>query len=514
MGILESMCNVGSYLNNKNYKMTLTSGKNKTGIESFIISAGHTSDKTKNIYSKDLMEECRTRNENVIGTNLVNVINCLPSLLKILEHYEISIQELYRLQLPTFYSAVCIFLQKFNIKNIANIDEHYDKIIKFRYDELCKDINIDDIDIIEKLIKTSNDKDLITVCTFVKNVFILQEKVINLYCLEVPHLLDDLRLLSKIECIDINKICFSHLKNILNSFFDDISYSISKVLKQNAFIFNTFIANFSYNFYSTFLGTDMEFALFKNDIKSKALYTDTNNIYYKKLYKFIENKNSISTAEDIKDTCIIFINALQEQLLYLQQILINTDKEQSNDEKFDLPKVGVKFSNANKILKICEYTYQINSIQDFINVSIYHIILDNRKLLKCHNCGKYFISDVRNNEVYCRRIDPNDPHHRICSVIAAAQKNYVSSDNPRQNLYKRIYNRLKNNKEKYSKDELNTFVNKYKHYQNELLNTSKKAMYDKDYKNKKLLAWLEQYNNKLMKKYPSNRYDLKKNKNV
>ncbi len=511
MEFLKSMCNVGNYLNNKNYKMTLTSGKNKTGIESFIISAGHSSNKTENIYSKDLMEECRNRNENVIGTNLVNVINCLPSLLKILEHYEISIQGLYKIELPAFYSAVVILLQKFNITKITKVDEYYDKIIAFRYEEINKDININDIDIIEKLIKNSNDKDLITVCTFVKNVLIVQEKILNLYYLEVPDLLDDLCLLSTTEITDINKISFLHLQKILKAFFADLSYSINKVLKQNAFIFNTFIANFSYNFYSTFLGTDMEFVLFKNDIKSKALYTDTNNIYYTKLYKFIENKNSISTAEDIKDVCIIFINALKEQLLYLQQILINTDKEQSNnDEQFGLPKVSVKFSNANKILKICEYTYQINSIQDFINVSIYHIILDNRKLLKCHQCGKYFISDVRNNEVYCRRIDPNDPHHRTCSVIAAANKNYVSSDDPKQNLYKRIYNRLKNNKEKYGKDELNTFVNKYKHYKDKLLNTSKKAMYDKDYKNKKLLAWLEQYNNKLMKKYPSNRYDLKK----
>lgn len=495
-----------SYLNNKNYKMILTIGKNKKGTEQFILYEGHTQNLKTKILPKDLIKEQRTNGTNVIGTSLVNIINCLPNLLKIFEYYKSEIKNIDIKEMEVFYNQIIKQFEQSKIKNIPNIHQCINKILEFSSNQKS---DVSDLEIVQKLKILSNDKGVYYLCSYIIKVLKLQKNFPTMEYLSFSTLTDII--IYFYEIVDINTIVSVTADNIINTIFFLMTGNIRKNLQENYFIINTFIDNFRYFFKTIFKMNN--FIIFKNDIKAKALYTDTNNIYYKELYKYLENKKDISNIEDKLNICIIFIDSLCKQLTNLKELL-----EKSNsfiiENQLELPKANITFSNDNsndRFLKASEYIYEINTIQDFVNISLYYIIADNRKLLKCHNCNKYFISDVRNSEIYCRRIDPNDPHHRKCAEIALAKRAYIYSDDERSKKYKNIYTRLKNCKEKYETEkELEIFVEKYKEYKNQICNIYKKANYDRDFKNQKLLNWLIQYDNKLRKKYPSNRYDLKK----
>lgn len=59
--------------------------------------------------------------------------------------------------------------------------------------------------------------------------------------------------------------------------------------------------------------------------------------------------------------------------------------------------------------------YYINDIHDFLNVSLYNILMRKPKINKCQNCNKYFFPKSKSNEKYCSNVFRNG---KTCSQLS------------------------------------------------------------------------------------------------
>lgn len=55
------------------------------------------------------------------------------------------------------------------------------------------------------------------------------------------------------------------------------------------------------------------------------------------------------------------------------------------------------------------FNYQCSNINDYMTASFLELIENNYFILKCKNCGKYFIAYNKINTLYCDRISPQNP---------------------------------------------------------------------------------------------------------
>lgn len=186
----------------------------------------------------------------------------------------------------------------------------------------------------------------------------------------------------------------------------------------------------------------------KNRIKSEK---NLIKLYKQHLKRYV--KDNERTLEQIFDE---YINVLKFWIVFSKYILINfynlaTNKYDSklssnqrllnyllniertyySDKIFELPKSEITLelnngeiamdlndfvkknrenllhNNDNIYEKINTFTvnliqeYSINSIEDFIGVSLIQILQNNIKLCRCENCDKLFISTSKSNEKYC-----------------------------------------------------------------------------------------------------------------
>lgn len=188
------------------------------------------------------------------------------------------------------------------------------------------------------------------------------------------------------------------------------------------------------------------------DIK-RSIKSEKDSIkFYKKLVKECI-KNNERTLEQILDE---YINVLKFWIVFSKYILINfynltSDKYDSrlssnqrllsyllniertyySDKIFELPKseITLELENKQDTINLNDFIaknrdallhnadnvykrlniynvnliqeYSINSIEDFIGISLIQILQNNIKLCRCENCGKLFVSTNKLNEKYC-----------------------------------------------------------------------------------------------------------------
>lgn len=110
------------------------------------------------------------------------------------------------------------------------------------------------------------------------------------------------------------------------------------------------------------------------------------------LYHNIDSKISVPNS-------IFTMNIIDEQKLsnhsYFNKILKSTNNW--GDIMQDIQKKDVKY----------EYKYELLTFIDFMNISFLQILLNNKTISKCKNCGKYFIPVNKNNETLCDNIYKN-----------------------------------------------------------------------------------------------------------
>ena len=86
------------------------------------------------------------------------------------------------------------------------------------------------------------------------------------------------------------------------------------------------------------------------------------------------------------------------------------------------------------------YSYKCSNISDYMIITFLKLIENNYLILKCKNCGKYFIAYKRTDTLYCDRQSPADAT-KTCKQYGAkkAWKEKIKDENDWRCLYRRVY---------------------------------------------------------------------------
>lgn len=89
------------------------------------------------------------------------------------------------------------------------------------------------------------------------------------------------------------------------------------------------------------------------------------------------------------------------------------------------------------------FNYQCSNINDYMITTFLQLIENNYLILKCKNCGKYFIPYKRTDTYYCDRISPQDTT-KTCKkyAIGLAWNEKIKDENDWHCLYRRVYQSL------------------------------------------------------------------------
>lgn len=188
-----------------------------------------------------------------------------------------------------------------------------------------------------------------------------------------------------------------------------------------------------------------------NNIKHSIKQTKKNIKFYKSIIKQYVKENEKTLEEVFNESLenltfwinfskyiIIYFNNLSEEKYNnfssnqrLLDYLLHITGTYYNENIFEVPQSNITLNLTNKNLtsdlyefikthrkellsknnillkELNTYTvdliqeYSINSIEDFIHVSLMQILQNNIKICKCENCNKLFISINKSNEKYC-----------------------------------------------------------------------------------------------------------------
>lgn len=133
-------------------------------------------------------------------------------------------------------------------------------------------------------------------------------------------------------------------------------------------------------------------------------------------------------------------------------------------------KASDKLLKDNDILVMLEknspyfyYNYECNTIDDYMTTSFLQLIENNYLILKCENCGKYFIAYNRANTLYCDRISPQNAS-KTCKQYGKERKWLERTKNTTDwySLYRKVYQTfqkkaIRNPEHKESKQNFDNF---------------------------------------------------------
>lgn len=320
------------------------------------------------------------------------------------------------------------------------------------------------------------------------------------------------------QCIDkIDKLKENDVTSIIEVILYLRKY-IAKLLDKYSFVLTNYIDNFIYELVNIIEISHID--IYKQ-YKYLVLNTTTSNTFYKRLYNYFNECNEeiemyYKNDFTVNTIATMFLESIIQDFIeislyididrnYISNKEINKQTKQYNIKEnnliIELPRVHIE--SASLGTKPTIYTYNISSLREFLNVCIYHINMNERVVSVCKNCKRFFISDVRNTEKYCKRISPTSKTNKRCCELWQYRFSNTDTNTEIKKLYKKLYDRLNNNA-KY-KEEWKTFKTDYDNYINELKNNN----YDNEIYESKLYEWLENRDKELQEKYPSNRYGRK-----
>ena len=113
-----------------------------------------------------------------------------------------------------------------------------------------------------------------------------------------------------------------------------------------------------------------------------------------------------------------------------------------------------------------------NIIQSFIIEFFELLLIENYEIKKCKNCGKYFVPDNRNDEIYCSNIIENDKTCKEVGHFRTKQKLMRENDDLRiyRNAYQKLLLRTRRNpgNNEYEK-EFDNFKKKNAEYKDKII---------------------------------------------
>lgn len=437
---------------------------------------------------KDLFEEDRKRKNNVVGMTIVNVINNIKPLMEIFKRaYAPLTQNVDEL----VYNAIEKLIAKNDLNSIQPEYLHslYMNILDTITKESDENIGKSNLEILNDLVKNKKVKlELNTpytrVFNFLKDFY--ANNIINFIAYDETLALNVIsKSLSKEKLMEVI------YKNITYTVLDDIKYAITLQLGQKySFLINSFVEQYIYIFKNIFSKQNTEiFLYYKRSILDT---TKTNNQFHTLLKEYFTNyDNSSSGINFLKNMNNFFISSM---LLDLSSIQHDIDNNNSNTN-YSIKDITTSVKKLSEY--IIEYTYDISCIRELFLVSMKHIEEDNRAVIKCQECGRYFVSNTKNSEVFCRRLDPYTKREtkNHCYEIGK-QLNSVHYSDTYKKLYKNINDRLGNTK-KYGEDAQAKFRKEFESVKEKL----ELKEHDKKLLEKPLIEWLKKYDENLKKKY-------------
>lgn len=211
------------------------------------------------------------------------------------------------------------------------------------------------------------------------------------------------------------------------------------------------------------------------NILDETLYTKENLEYFKEVFssKIVLPKTHIYNAFCKCNSIIVPMNNLIFD--------ISEERKENNVEL--LKKYVLESIKSNE--KIYCKIYEINSLEDILNIYL-SLFIENKLIInKCKNCGKYFIPSKRSDEKYCDNISPQNKN-KTCKEYAPANiyRKKMNNDKIKKEHYttSQYYRmRIKRCEEKKKEEKLVNRFEKYKKeyelkkekYQNEKLTEEK-----------------------------------------
>ncbi len=239
--------------------------------------------------------------------------------------------------------------------------------------------------------------------------------------------------------------------------------------------------------YYIFLIFDIE-----NFISNK--YKENREFFGKEFSKWIEKIEQQSFKR--KNECITFIDNLINNIRNVNE-LINTSfgrsissytgKEKTNTElqnmDLSVPSVDIKLGkkeDSNESYKEEYYIYKVSNLNEICNISILQLTYNNKVIVKCKNCGKYFIPINRSDTVYCNNYYITKKGKRLTCKQASDSGNIID-DEEKSEITRR-------------KDKIRSNLNKnYHQYASEFKEKCKSIRKDHKYDKEGYLLELEKY---------------------
>ena len=164
--------------------------------------------------------------------------------------------------------------------------------------------------------------------------------------------------------------------------------------------------------------------------------------------KFKELTEFCYFNDEYKDT-----THLQKYIYYLHKLKIKEvklPKQTINAFGLKPMKASSKLIKNDDILVMLKenspffyFNYECSSIEEYLTASFLELIKHSYNILKCKNCGKYFIAYKRTDTLYCDRISPQDIT-KTCKKYAIEQawQEKIKDETDLHCLYSRVYQSL------------------------------------------------------------------------
>lgn len=140
------------------------------------------------------------------------------------------------------------------------------------------------------------------------------------------------------------------------------------------------------------------------------------------------------------------------------------------------------------------FSYNCSTIDEYLTASFLQLIENNYSILKCNNCGKYFIAYNRSDTLYCDRTSPqNDLKTCKKYAIEQAWQEKIKDETDWHCLYRRVYQSLqmkarRNKGHKPSEQKFEYFKEESKKWKKEIKEHTKT--------DKEFVCWLQSFRQK------------------
>ena len=480
-------------------KIVFEMGKSKSGKETIYKHTPTLNEIAKDIETDykeititDLWEEKRKgKTDSIIGTSIVNILNASNTLKKLFQEYKLRIKEIHPKILEELYNQVIEIKKKYGLDklNKNSVLELYYKIDskineKAEYYMFEENKLVSSKEIIEQ-IKLSENKEYNLIYNFLKEVYSLdiEEKLgFSGQCSLIIDILEN----RPNKKLNIHFLFSSAVVDNLEMLMKDIE----KLIGNNAVFINNSIYKFIVDLQTTYfyIGSEL-YKTEKYNILYKYQFEQPKNAFYNIMRKYLKDGADENSNNFLYDIVIIFISSLisdieniksETNIICAQNNFVIDIFKNFYSSKTELPRVQIKYkeiteNHYGEKLKTPKsipfrYEYYDTTLLELYAVTKYHLYLDNREIHKCKNCGRYFITDTKNSEIFCKRIDPKYKGRKIryCFEIGQ-QENKSQNIESIKNLHHTLYNRFYSRWQKYEKGEeggkyhkeYKTYIDKY-----------------------------------------------------